>query len=482
MPLILPGNVGSATATTGFNVANSARFNDNDGAYLDHTHNAVTSTRKNTFSVWLKRSNLSSYMYIIATRNGTSTNRDGIAFNSNDQLDVRYNAGSTSPIRLTTNRRFRDISAWYHIVVAVDTTQGTDSNRIKVYVNGTQETSFATSNYMSQNYDFALNAKTDQTTDIGNDPRSDGSYFDGYMAEFVALDGSQNAPTDFGEFDEDSPNIWKPKDGLADNLTFGSAGFYMNFQTAAELGTDISGNSNTFSENNLTATDQSTDTCTNNFVTLNPLIHTPNPPTFSEGNLKFVKTSTGVGHGPDTIGTIGAQSGKWYFEMKTVTSTSFYLGMIGDNHNNANSNGDIGGPNIHTVNPDPTFGDAVNNNGTYTSISLSYSANDIFGMAYDLDNGKWYFHINGTYFNSGDPTSGSTGTGSMGNITTGTLFYLPFAGGGSYNHQHTFEFNFGSPPYSISSGNADANGHGNFEYSVPSGYFSLCTKNLAEFG
>ena len=163
---------------TGYNVANSCRFNSADSSYLDRTPGSVTSTRKNTFSFWVKRGSLGAYQYIISTRNGTSTNRDGIAFNDSDQIDIRYNAGSSSPIRLTTTRVFRDPTAFMHIVVAVDTEQGTASNRIKVYINGTQETTFATANYMDEDYDFALNAKTDQTTDIGNDARSDGAYFD----------------------------------------------------------------------------------------------------------------------------------------------------------------------------------------------------------------------------------------------------------------------------------------------------------------
>ncbi len=140
---------------TGYNVANSCRFNSADSSYLDRTPGSVTSTRKNTFSFWVKRVSLGAYQYIISTRNGTSTNRDGIAFNDSDQIDIRYNAGSSSPIRLTTTRVFRDPSAFMHIVVAVDTEQSTASNRIKVYINGTQETTFATANYMDEDYDFA---------------------------------------------------------------------------------------------------------------------------------------------------------------------------------------------------------------------------------------------------------------------------------------------------------------------------------------
>ena len=485
MPSILGANEIKAT---GFNVANSARFNDDDGAYLDHTHGAVTSTRKQTFSFWIKRGLLGSYISIISTRNGSGTDRDIIAFTSDDQFDVRYNAGNSSPIRLTTNRVFRDVAAWYHIVVAVDTTQGTAGNRIKVYVNGVQETSFTTSNYMDQNYDFALNAKTDQTTDIGNDARSDGNYWDGYMAEFVAIDGSQNAPTDFGEFDEDSPNIWKPKDGLADDLTFGNAGFYMNFQTAAELGTDVSGNSNTFSENNLVATDQSTDTCTNNFCTMNSLnVPTSSGPTFSEGNLVSISTNANFGGSS----TIGMTTGKWYCEAKCVTDSTIRnaIGITGETGELARDNN---AP-TSSASDQSSIGYLAENGNKYnpaagdqgSSYGDSYANDDIIGIAMDLDNMKLYFSKNGTFQDSGDPTSGATGTGAIAitvavaDTIDGAYFVCQGSAGASTSR---FDWNFGSPPYAVSSGNSDGNGHGNFEYSVPSGYLAWCTKNLGSDG
>jgi len=483
---ILPAN---SVVDSGFNVANSVRFTSGD--YLDHTHGAVTSTRKQTYSVWVKRGKLSAYGYIIATRNGTDTNRDGIAFSDADQIDIRYNAGNSSPIRLTTNRLFRDASAWYHIVVAVDTTQGTAANRIKLYVNGVQETSFATSNYMDQNYDFALNAKTDQTTDIGNDTRSDGAYFDGYLSEFVVLDGSQNAPTDFGEADEDS-GIWKPID--PSGLTFGNAGFYMNFQTAAELGTDVSGNSNTFSENGIVAADQSTDTCTNNFATLNPLWASlfDNDGLISKGNCKGTFTAANADRGY-LMTTMGVSAGKWYWEAKVIDKTRMYIGIAKQS--------------VMTV--DEPFYDettynalAINNAGEfygrYTGsaidqfdTSVSTDNNNILGFALDRDNKALYIHKNGTYINSGDPTSGASRTGCLIDELAASRdlyipdneFIFPFMHDPSTSGQLDIEYNFGgSPAFAISSGNADGNGFGNFEYAVPSGYFSLCTKNLGSDG
>ena len=462
---ILSGNVASALPT-GYNVANSARFNDGDSAYLDHTHGAVTSTRKNTFSFWVKRGLLSSYQYIISTRNGTSTNRDGIAFNDSDQIDIRYNAGSSSPIRLTTTRVFRDPTAWYHIVVAVDTEQGTASNRIKVYINGTQETTFATANYMDEDYDFALNAKTDQTTDIGNDARSDGSYFDGYLAEFVAIDGTQNAVTDFGEFDEDSPTIWKPKD--VSGLTFGNAGFYLDFENSAELGTDVSGNSNTFSENNLDATDQSTDTCTNNFATMNPLDSFSNQ-TFSQGNLQTLSDNPA----PATS-TIGLTSGKWWIEAKAVsTSGSGSDYQIGIVSNLVRDTEDIG---HHSNNYQYYYNGQIRTGNSGSSYGDTYTHGDIIGVALNLDDNELQFYKNGTVQNSGTAISITAPA----STELGAYFFA--LGADANANKYTWHINFGNPIYSLTSAVADANGYGSFEHAPPSGFFSVCTKNLAEYG
>jgi len=475
MPFILSGNVGSATAATGYDVANSARFNDGSSDYLDHTHNAVTSTRKQTFSVWVKRSHLTSYQYIISTKNGTNTDRDGIAFSASDQIDIRYGAGSSSPIRLTTNRLFRDPSAWYHIVVAVDTTQGTAGNRIKLYVNGVQETSFATSSYMDQNYDFALNAKTDQATGIGVDGRLNDAYFDGYFSEFVAIDNQQLAADQFGEFDDSG--IWKPID--VSGITFGDAGFYMNFETAAELGTDVSGNSNTFAENNLTAVDQSTDTCTNNFCTINSLDNFYAAATLAEGNLKVTCNASNTSF---ITSTFGLTKGKWYWEAKLTTvggeeaigitdivstATDNYAGQTANSYSFKGNNG-----NIRNADENESYGSAY---GT-----------SVIGVYMDLDNNKLYFAINGTIQASGagfDITAAASTTNG---------FYFPMVGDVD-SDSPVWEVNFGNPVSALSSAVSDANGFGSFEYSPSDGgsasfdsavksFLAICTKNLAESG
>ena len=448
--------------------------------YLTNTNPTAGNRTKGTISCWFKRSGLSSNQWIYSERLN-STDYAGVRINSGDNIGIfSYNGGSAE-IDANTNAKFRDTNGWYHFVANWDTSLATASDRVKIWINGELQSFSGSPSYPSQNSNtkFGIGSPSGINYDITIGRRGDDAeYFDGSMAHYHRVDNQTLAPTVFGETDS-TTGEWKINTSPSITYT-GSSSFNFFVLKDGNSVTDQSGNSNNFTVGGGTLT-KTEDNPSNVFCTLNPLVYTPNPPTFSNGNTKFVKSTTGIGHGSDTIGTLGAKSGKYYFEMKTVTSTSFYVGIIGNNHNNANSNGDIGGSNIHTVNPDNTYGDNVNNNGTTTSITLSYSANDIFGLAFDLDNGKWYFHINGTYFNSGDPTSGSTGTGSMGNITTGELFYLPFAGGGSYNHQHTFEFNFGNGYFGstqISSAGTNASGNGIFEYDVPTGYTALSTKGL----
>ena len=271
----------SVKAAGGFNVANSLRLGGSNESLSFSESTTPTGKTKFTLSTWLKRSKLGSDQVIMYNAKDGS-NFAQIYFRGS-QKDIRYfdrvSGGDTCVG--TTDMFFNDVSAFYHIVLRVDTTLGTAGDRVRIYVNG-NEVAFTFDNTPSQNQALTLNDTG--TKYIGVDSSS-GNYFGGYHSEFCWIDGSSLAPDQFGEFDEDS-GIWKPID--VSGLTFGNNGFYLNFETAAELGTDVSGNSNTFTESNLTAVDQSTDTCTNNFATLNPLIKPAAAVTLSEGNLKGV--------------------------------------------------------------------------------------------------------------------------------------------------------------------------------------------------
>jgi len=486
---ILPAN----SVTGGYDVANSLRFNSGSSDTLSINMGTSSSRRIWTLSTWIKlsRDTNADNMNIVGT--GASDDQNHIGFDGsgsvgNTKIALRHHNGTSSDIHIQSNANYNDQSAWYHVVYSVDTTQGTDTNRVKIYVNGTQVTSLATSTYPSQNYDWDF-FQNGSTTYIGRRGHSSAYLLDGYLAETVWIDGTQLTPTSFGEFDGDS-GIWKPIS--VSGLTFGDAGFYLETkqsgtsQNSSGLGADTSGNDNHFAVNNLTAVDQSIDTCTNNFATLNPLQPTTydasNAMTLREGNLQLHGSTDG---GPKFAGasTIGVSSGKWYAEFKSTISNNVF-GMVGVDSNPGELARNDKYPGFY-ANSYGYFKDGEKYTGNSGSSYGNAWTNNTIGIALDLDNNKLYFSKDGTFQNSGDPTSGATGTGAIAitaasSTTAGAYFFV--LGDTSTSYINPFDCNFGSPMHSISSGNADGNGLGNFEYAVPSGYFALCTKNLAENG
>ena len=270
MPLILPGNVASATASTTYTVANSCRFEDGDDASLNRTTETPTNIDKFTFSVWVKRGNLGIDNAKILSIGSGSYGEEKLEFNTDDIIwrNVQPADGETQYERVT-DRKFRDPSAWMHILIAYDSSDGTAGDRMKMYINGVRETSFSGTDNPSSNENSRLN-ESGLTLYIGRYKGSAIQHFDGYMAELAFVDGVDHAVTDFGEFDEDSPTIWKPKD-ISSGITWGNNGFWLDFEDSSALGNDVSGNNNDFSLTNLAATDQSSDSPTNNFCTMNPL-------------------------------------------------------------------------------------------------------------------------------------------------------------------------------------------------------------------
>jgi len=469
MSLIIPANSASAG---GYAVDNSLRFDSTAGTYLNFNQATATSARKMTYSTWFKLSKLNDYNILLENVANPHISQIVIQDNGNNN-DLRfYDYDGSTNIELKTSRAFRDVSAWYHIVVAMDTTQSTASNRVKIYINGVQETALDTATYPDQNYDTAI---TGGTLQIGRQGTTS-YYLDGYLAETVFIDGLQLAADSFGEFDEDS-GIWKPIDGLAD-LTFGNNGFYLDYKDSSALGNDAAG-SNNLTVNNLTAVDQSTDTCTNNSATFNPLF-TPNPSnvsTFSEGNLKVVTNSTS--QNSEGLSTLGLTTGKWYGEFKLIAQAAgeSLCGVL-NNIENVTSSG-LNGTGGFSV---ASNGDSFNNGSSQGAgnFSASYTTNDIIGIALDLDNNRVYFSKNGSYTDGSGNFDESSPTGYF-SLTSGQTYFMG-VGDKSTSQSSTWEANFGSPSFAISSGNTDANDYGNFEYAVPSGYYALNTKNLAEFG
>ena len=482
MPLIIPAN----SITGGFAVDNSLRFNDGSSDYLNFSPSSTSSRRIFTISFWFKQTNSGTTRALFST--GDYSGGDGylqINLSSSGRLVVDdYDTGGESYnlrwVTPSTDPLFRDPSAWYHFVLAVDSTQGTQSNRVKVYINGVDISSdFTQTTSTSENDDFHVNT-SGKVQQIGRS-QNNNNYYDGYLAEFVMIDGQQLDPTSFGEFDEDT-GIWKPIS--VSGLTFGTNGFYLDFENSGSLGADVSGNSNDFTVNNLTSIDQTTDTPTNNFATFNSLNGNNYAGlTFSEGNLKITTTA---GQYAPAQSTIGFNTGKWYAEFKATDVDNWTMvGIVGQNATAtdqpvgyfSDGYGYIGGSSAGGSN-------SKMNNNSASSYGATYTDGYIISVAVDCDNNYIYFGLNGTWLNSGDPESGASGTGSAFTIssTPASGFYYFAVGNWSGSQTPDWEANFGSPPYTISSGNSDGNGYGNFEYAVPSGYYALNTKNLAEYG
>jgi len=347
-----------------------------------------------------------------------------------------------------------------------------------LWVNGVRITSFGTNTNISQDASFSIHT-SDDTQKIGAYGVS-GSDYDGYMAEVFWIDGTAYDQDDFGEFSEDSPNIWMPKD-CKDDLTFGTNGFYLDFKDSADLGADVSGNSNDFTVTNLDATNQSTDTPTNNFCTWNSLDTYYSSATFAEGNTTVVTPNGSITY---ATGTIGLSSGRWYFEVQPYDpSDDNSIGIVDHvSTSNSSSAGEL-----HYQPRGWCYrqtGDAYNNNSSLTGSWSSYSAGVTIGVFLDLEDNKIYWSRDGVMQNSG------TGISITAAASTDTGFYFPAVGDYNGSDDTTFRTNFGgSSSFAISSAVTDDNGYGNFEYtpsvtvdSTAKKFYAICTKNLAEYG
>ena len=421
----------------------------------------------------------------------------GFSFGSGDDASNRWHfyietdgqfyyygkLGGSVNMTINSTPMYRDSSAWYHYCLAIDTTQGTAANRVRTYINNVEVTSYVEATYPSQNDNCPLVKGADmQIGAIRGGSYQIYNYADCYMAEVCFIDGQQLTPSSFGEFDEDSPTIWKPID--VSGLTFGTNGYYLDFEDSANLGNDANGGTD-FTETNLAATDQCTDTPTNNFCTLNPLDNYYQQATFSEGNCKVVTEGSSAVYAFVT-GTIGLTAGKWYFEMKMTNSTggggSFY-GVAAELATSASTELGHTSNQIGLMNANSTrTGDAVTSFG-----GTAYTTGDVMMCALDMTNSRIFFGMNGTWMQPGSATGGdpTDGTGAVALPTavasTPIGAYLP-AFGSYMNAAQTMEPNFGNPSFSITSAVSDANGYGKFEFTVPSGYLAICTKNLGSDG
>ena len=473
--------LGANTLSTAYDVDNSVMMDDNDGAYWSKTDYSGDGTSHDigTLSFWLKRGELDAEQGIITAG---SSNRNFVRFESNNTFTFRSVADS---FELNTIRMFKDPTAWYHFVVAFDTTQGTASNRVKIYVNGEQITSFATADYPDQNLDIKIGAN--ENHNIGRDVEQTNPYYDGYMAEFVYIDGQQLTADSFGQFHSNTPTTWIPKD--VSGLTFGTNGFYLDFETPGDMGQDKSPNTNNFDGNNLQQKDQAQDTCTNNFCTWNPL-------NFSSGNTNLSQGSTKLSGGTQSanyayIGaTMAVANGKWYWEARALDNAEIDQAGVSkaelSNFAQLSSSGGLqatthGGKSVQ-------FSNGVKaGDGSQSTYMGGFSADDILMVALDMDNGHIFFGRNGNWADgsgNADQTFGNA-TAAFTNLETGQFYHPSHTMRDSAgNNSGTVAYNFGGAynEQFADSVETDANGYGHFEYAVPSGYYSLCSKNLAEYG
>ena len=469
MPLILSGNVASALGT-GYDVANSCRFNRADSAYMHKTPGGAGDQQKFTFSFWIKKCTVDTLQTIFDTQ-ADDDNQFKIVMNANGTLTVESKVSDHND-SLVTTQLFRDPSAWYHICAAYDTTQGTDTNRVKLYVNGTQVTAFNTSNYPAEDLNTLATAANKFW--VGASAQTS-NFCDMYIAEFCLIDGTQYAASDFGEFDSDSPTIWKPKD--VSGLTFGTNGFYLDFEASDNLGNDANGGTD-LTEVNLAAADQATDSPTNNFCTLNPIFKSvqyfsegdQSALAFSEGNNFAGKATLGT-----YVGTMATDKMKFYFEAKP-TDTNTYMGIIDISTISTSVTHSYEDATANTYYP---YGNRVWADGANSAAGgFDNTQNQIYMFAVDPANNKMWYGRGGTWV--GDPAAGSSETwGSLPANTLWTILINPNA----TTQENDTACNFGGcSAFDISSANQDANGYGNFEYAVPSGFLALCTKNLGSDG
>jgi len=438
--------------------------------YLSRTISSAGSGTTFTISCWFKRSQVSTDQYLFSSRDtGVSgSSVDQIFISNTDSLIIEGYNGSAYTYRKVLNRKFRDTSAWYHLVIAFDTSNSTADDRIKIYINGVRETSFSTSTNPSSSFNTYWLDTTDPFV-VGSDVRSLGSTcFNGLISHLHFSDGYALAPTVFGETDS-TTGEWKIK--TSPSFTLGTNGF--TILKDGNTITDQSANSNNFTLGAGTLT--KTEDCPSNvFATWNPLAaHSSNVPFFTNGNT----TVRGLDTSSQTVSSTLAMpsKGKWYCEMKltqeaNATSSIPNFGIIDAASLHKFRNQELisynGGVN--------SYGGRVNSTNLYVdgsssgTLSSAPDVGDFMGLAVDLDSSpntiKYY--LNGSL----------AGTQNINNDE-----YVFACSIKRDNADGQVDVNFGNGYFgttAVSSAGTNASGNGIFEYNVPTGYTALSTKGL----
>jgi len=500
--------LGANTESAAYEIDNSLRTGGGDNHHLSMVYSSAASDanrRTFTFSGWIKLGQAAhfteyypneKYLLTSTDRAQSTTNVGYGGYTSGNAGSFHFQDGRSGTY-IETTTKFRDPNAWYHVVVKYDSTQSTASDRIFIYVNGvSQPLNYSNSGDpevdLNTTVDFFLAGDNIDATsaDNGNFVHNVNGYynsssattanhaFDGHFADMYLLDGQALAPTAFAK--TNSNGVWVPKKYTG---TFNSHSFHLEFKqtgssaNSSGMGADTSGQDNHFKvgvNSTLAAVDITTDTPTNNFARLNPLSEISTGVDFSEGNTR---ASIGAGSTERCVGNMGFTSGKWYYEVKYIsTSASASYLEVGFVNTNISMRYHVRG----------SDGERWDNGSPSSSTSYRHDPGDIIGVYIDADNKKWYIQVNGSNEDVGNGTADvSAGTGFVHQNFAVTDFILPYFANASGSGGHVFEVNFGNAPFSISSSNADANGYGSFEYNPTNDgvdFYALCTKNLAEYG
>ena len=380
-----------AAGGAAYEIDQSIRFNDGDSPYFNRTFGTPTSSSQFGYSFWVKLGADYDGKYIISANGGG--NNDNFYFSSNK---INIQEGGVN--RLVSDQVFRDYSSWYHFVVAYDLGNATATQKLRVYLNGSEITSWSTDTRSSlSSTSSRLNAAVshDVGANVFNGVSSHINNWDGYIAEFHFVDGAVLTPTDFGKYND--AGVWIP---IAASPTYGNNGFYITGATAGDLGEDFSGNNNDFTSSGLATTDQMSDTPTNNFCTWNPL-KTNSSATLSDGNLNY--TASGAQR---TTSTFAVNSGKWYAEFTISAATGSQTWGVVDIAQVSLTDAYIGQRSYEWG----IDGLARTwSNGSNAANYTDFTAGDVIGIALDMDNGKVWFRDNdGTFLSGGDPAAGTT--------------------------------------------------------------------------
>jgi len=456
------------TRPSGYNIARSVRLRSSATGYFNRTPSSTTNQQKWTFSTWMKLGGAISGNTAIFVAGTSGSSFCAVAIDGNSNLSIFWYISSVTIANVTSSAKLRDPSAWYHLVVTVDTTQATAANRIIVYLNGVSQTVTAT--YPSQNYNGLVNSNIAHY--VGQFGSAGYNNFDGYLTEINFVDGQQLTPSSFGETDSIT-GVWKPK---AYSGTYGTNGFELNFSdnsnnTAATIGKDYSGNGNNWTPNNISVTAgvtydsmQDVPTLTSataaNYAVINPIYKSSSQPTISNGNLTVAPN---VATYQNAFSTIGSISGKQYCEI-TITGAPNSANMWGVANaaqlNSMTTTAEIiGSSALSGTGYGYYYNGQKYSAGTLSSYGNAVSSGDVMGIALDLDNGKVWFSLNGTWQASGDPAAG-TNAAFTGIVASGIWFFGATAHSGGST---AFNYNFGQQP---------------FVYTPPTGFVALNTYNL----